>query len=309
MIIRSLLLLLPLCVWAWLIIQPRWSSRDITAMFFGFVWFFLASLIINILFINKGTLSFSIHENLFYGVPIDWVISQSIIMGSLVPLLRLWNLKIAYRILIQFSLVFLTYSPEYVNLYGLTLTALVVLVTAIAAVPAMFLSDWTMMDISVGKRSTLQSLGWAVFLFWFFPSTIFQLTADNWSVFLHRDMVLNGLYLIPLLLPGYLLISALYQFAVHGDGTGFPYDPPKRLVTQGVYRYISNPMQVGISLAMGWWGLVIESLWVSVSAGVAVVLFLVFRDVCNGSCAIGLNNPDWEEYQRSVPKWFPRRKF
>jgi protein-S-isoprenylcysteine O-methyltransferase Ste14 len=170
----------------------------------------------------------------------------------------------------------------------------------------MYLSDWTATDTHIGKRAILQSLAWAVLLFWLFPSLIFNLTADNWSGFLQRDTLTMGLFLLPLLLPAYLLISALYHFAVQGEGTAFPYDPPKKLVTQGVYRYISNPMQVGISLAMGWWGVVIQSLWVSISAVIAVILFIVFKDVCNGSCAIGKNNPDWEEYQRTVPKWYPK---
>lgn len=309
MIIRSLLFLLPLSIWAWLIIQPRWSSRDISAMFFGFVWCFLASLIVNIVFLGMGLLSFAVNENLFYGVPLDWVISQSIILGTLVPLLRLWKVKTVPRILIQLGFISLTYSVEYVNLNLNELVVASFAILVVVAIPAMFLSDWTMLDAAVGKRSFLQSTGWAIFLFWFFPSITFHFTSDNWSMFLQRDVMLNSLYLLPLLLPAYLLISALYHFAVDGDGTGFPYDPPKRLVTQGVYRYISNPMQVGISLAMGWWGVVIGSLWISVSAGVAIILFLVFRDVCNGSCAIGLNNPEWEEYQRTVPKWIPKLKY
>lgn len=308
MIIRSLLLLLPLGLWAWLIIYQRWTSREITATFLGFVWSFHTSLILNIIFLSTNTFKFSVHDNLFYGVPLDWIISQSIIMGALVPLARLWGWNTGLRLLLNVSLITLIYTFGNVILDGMTLAWIVFFVTALAAIPAMFLSDWTATDTHIGKRSVLQALAWTIFLFWFFPSSIFHLTVDNWLVLLQRDVFNIGLYLLPLLLPAYLLISALYYFAIQGDGTAFPYDPPKRLVTQGVYRYISNPMQVGISLAMGGWGIVIQSLWVSVSAVIAVILFIVFKDVCNGSCAIGLNNPEWDEYQRTVPKWWPRFK-
>lgn len=306
MIVRSLLLLLPLCIWAWIIIIPRWSSRKITAMFFGFVWAFHSTLILNILFLNTKVLSFYVYDNLFYGVPLDWIIAQSIIIGAIVPLSRLWNWSLFQRTLLQSSLLALIYSIEIVNLSGFISILVTFFVIVLSAIPAMFLSDWTALDTSIRKRAFLQSLAWAIFLFWFFPSLIFNLTSDSWSSFLQRDIVTFCLYLLPLVLPAYLLVNALYYFAVKGNGTAFPYDPPKQIVTEGVYRYISNPMQVGISLAMLWWGVVLQSLWISISAIVAVILFIVFKDVCNGSCAIGFNNSEWDKYQNSVPKWWPR---
>ena len=132
-------------------------------------------------------------------------------------------------------------TPSLVYFFGgvlspdMALVPVIFLAVALCAMPAMLLSEWTATDSHIGKRAFLQSLAWALLLFWFFPSLIFHLTADNWAGFLHRGIFMNVLYLIPLLLPGYLLVSALYHFAVHGDGTAFPYDPPKRLVTQGVY--------------------------------------------------------------------------
>ena len=306
MIVRSLLLLLPLSLWAWFIIQPRWTSRDITATFLGFVWSFHASLVISILFVSNSTLVFPVDDTLFYGVPLDWIIAQSVIMGALVPLTRLWGWHTGLRLLLQATVIAISYWSVMIVFDEWLFTGVVLLMTIVAAIPAMLLSDWTAMDRHIGKRATLQAVAWAALLFWLFPSLIFYLTADDWSVFLQRNVIITGLYLFPLLLPAYLLINALYHFAIEGQGTAFPYDPPKRLVTQGVYQYISNPMQVGISFAMGWWGIVIQSLWVSISAIIAIVLFVVFKDVCNGSCAIGLNNPEWEAYQRTVPKWWPR---
>ena len=306
MIVRSLLLLLPLSLWAWVVVVPGWSSRKITSMFFGFVWVFLSTLILNILFLETKVLNFNVTDSLFYGVPLDWIIAQSIIVGALFPLSRLWGWSLGGRFLLQFSLVAIIYSIELVELQEMKLVWFVFIITVLSTMPAMFLSDWTDMDTSIKKRSLLQSIAWATFLFWFFPSIIFSVTQDNWTSFLQKDFVSLCFYLLPLFIPGYLLINALYYFAVKGNGTAFPYDPPKQLVTEGVYQYISNPMQVGISLAMLWWGIILQSIWVSISAVIAVILFVVFKDVCNGSCAIGLNNTEWDEYQNSVPKWWPR---
>jgi hypothetical protein len=67
-------------------------------------------------------------------------------------------------------------------------------------------------------------------------------------------------------------------------------------------------MQLGICLAMAWWGVVTASIAVALASLVALMLFLVFKDACNGSCAIGERDPNWARYQREVPKWFPRRR-
>ena len=41
-------------------------------------------------------------------------------------------------------------------------------------------------------------------------------------------------------------------------------------------------------------------------AVIAVILFIVFKDVCNGSCAIGKESEEWQTYQVAVPQWMPR---
>jgi protein-S-isoprenylcysteine O-methyltransferase Ste14 len=114
------------------------------------------------------------------------------------------------------------------------------------------------------------------------------------------------LYGIPTLIPAYLILNALYVFARDGGGTGFPYDPPKRLVTTGVYAHLSNPMQLGICLLMAWWGVMVECVYVSLTSLVALMLFTVFKQICNGSSQVGKTDPRWATYQRTTPKWLPR---
>ncbi len=43
-----------------------------------------------------------------------------------------------------------------------------------------------------------------------------------------------------------LLISTVAQFAATGRGTLAPWDPPRVLVVNGVYRYVRNPMISGV---------------------------------------------------------------
>lgn len=308
MIIRSLLLLLPLAIWTYVFINIHIPRKEITASFLGFVWAFHAALILNIIFFQQNIWQTSIEDNLFFTVPLDWIFSQAVICGAIIPLGRLIGLNNGVRYIIQLVMIVIIYYSAGLSLNTINAGVTTLSVLIFCATPAMLLSNWTASDTRVRARSILQALSWACLLLWLFPSIVFYLTGNNWQILLQRNLLSTGIYLLPMILPAILLVSALYQFAVEGDGTAFPYDPPKKLVTGGVYRYVSNPMQLGICLMMLYWGFVIHSLWISVSAIIAFMLFIVFKDVCNGSCAIGKGNKDWETYQKAVPKWIPRLK-
>ena len=42
------------------------------------------------------------------------------------------------------------------------------------------------------------------------------------------------------------LLSLPWEFAARGRGIPFPIDHPKQLVVSGLYRYVRNPMYVGV---------------------------------------------------------------
>ena len=47
-----------------------------------------------------------------------------------------------------------------------------------------------------------------------------------------------------------LALWCVAAFAVVGKGTPAPFDPPRRLVVRGPYRYVRNPMYLGAALAL-----------------------------------------------------------
>ena len=47
-----------------------------------------------------------------------------------------------------------------------------------------------------------------------------------------------------------ILVWCFRDFVVRGRGTPAPYDPPRALVVQGLYRFTRNPMYLGIVIAL-----------------------------------------------------------
>ena len=47
-----------------------------------------------------------------------------------------------------------------------------------------------------------------------------------------------------------ILVSCIINFAIKGRGTLSPFDPTKRLVITGLYRYTRNPMYVGVMMIL-----------------------------------------------------------
>lgn len=299
---RALIVLLPAGILTWQFAHGRHGTQCWTGGLLAYTWQFQWRLACHAAAVTAGGWVFTVDGMSLYGVPIDIVLGHSLLFGPLAVLCtaRINPFLIAAADLAVTLLVLPIAFADPVCALALAPISL------ISVVPSLYLARWTQHDRRIYLRTGLQSLSWMLLLLWLFPSLLFQVTADNWQIFISRPWSRNIFYLAPLLLPAGMLGSAIYEFARHGRGTAFPYDPPKYLVTSGIYRHISNPMQVGVCLLMGGWAWALQSLAVGASAAVAVMLFIVFKDVCNGSCEIGLSDPNWRIYQERVPKWIPR---
>jgi protein-S-isoprenylcysteine O-methyltransferase Ste14 len=98
----------------------------------------------------------------------------------------------------------------------------------------------------------------------------------------------------------------IFTFATIGKGTPAPFDPPRRLVVRGPYRFVRNPMYIGAGLALASAALFYESLPLLGYAGLFFLATHVF--------VVGYEEPtlrrtfgqEYEAYCRQVSRWWPR---
>jgi protein-S-isoprenylcysteine O-methyltransferase Ste14 len=100
----------------------------------------------------------------------------------------------------------------------------------------------------------------------------------------------------------------ILTFSFVGRGTPAPFDPPRRLVVAGPYRWIRNPMYVGAGLALAGAALYYKS--------VALLAYLVVFLLATHLLVLGYEEPtlrrlfgtDYEEYCQQVGRWWPRSR-
>ena len=114
-------------------------------------------------------------------------------------------------------------------------------------------------------------------------------------------------FAIPLWLIGSLMIlRCFWDFTFKGRGTPVPSDPPKELIITGFYRYVRNPIYVGVLsiflghfLWFGYWALLIYTVF----AFIGVHSFVVFYEEPTLKRKFGAG---YEEYVKKVPRRIPR---
>jgi len=121
------------------------------------------------------------------------------------------------------------------------------------------------------------------------------------------DAGIFRLLALPLWFVGALIIvRCSIDIVGRGQGTPAHVDPPKRLIVNGLYRYVRNPVYVGaLSVQLG------TIVW---SGSGQLIAYFMFFVLTFHFLVLLIEEPilkntfgrEYEEYVNSVPRWIPR---
>lgn len=113
-----------------------------------------------------------------------------------------------------------------------------------------------------------------------------------------------GMLLMALGICGFSWVSQ--AFARYGRGTPAPFEPPKKFVATGLYRFIRNPMYLGaVTVILG--EAILFGSWKLLAYAAAVLtvlhLFVVLYEEPSLYRRFG---ESYRQYMLTVPRWLPR---
>jgi protein-S-isoprenylcysteine O-methyltransferase Ste14 len=112
-----------------------------------------------------------------------------------------------------------------------------------------------------------------------------------------------------LLIVGFVLfIASLRRFAVEGRGTLAPWDPPRRLVVRGPYRFVRNPMISGVIFLLFGEAAVLRSRPHAMWAATFLAINLIYIPLLEEPMLEKRFGDEYRQYCRHVRRFIPRLK-
>ena len=104
----------------------------------------------------------------------------------------------------------------------------------------------------------------------------------------------------------FLIVKSITDIKTKGDGTLAPWSPTKKLVVTGLYRYVRNPMIVGVFIALIGESICTESKKIFIWAIIFFIInniFFFFFEEPNLAKNFG---EEYRKYKNEVPRWIPK---
>lgn len=110
-----------------------------------------------------------------------------------------------------------------------------------------------------------------------------------------------------MVLGAWVYLRCAWDFAVVGRGTPAPVDPPRELIARALYRYVRNPMYLGVLAVVVGEALFFESLRLLQYAAALAAGFHLFVVLYEEPALRRQFGESYRRYLETVPRWIPRR--
>jgi len=104
-----------------------------------------------------------------------------------------------------------------------------------------------------------------------------------------------------------LMYRTIALFAREGEGTLAPWDPTRRLVVRGPYRFVRNPMITGVLCVLLGEAALFGSTGILALAAAFLAVNAVWFPLVEEPALRRRFGAEYDTYSRNVPRWLPRR--
>jgi protein-S-isoprenylcysteine O-methyltransferase Ste14 len=104
----------------------------------------------------------------------------------------------------------------------------------------------------------------------------------------------------------YVVLRAFVRFVREGRGTPAPVAPTEELVVGGDYRFVRNPMYVGVVTAILGQSLTFLNPWILGYGVLAWAVMASFVRWYEEPALLRRYGGQYDDYRRTVPAWLPR---
>lgn len=180
-----------------------------------------------------------------------------------------------------------------------------IIIAALLLVPAVFLALWTASSEKTPLRCAMLAPAFGgifIGLPFLVECSDFDAIQARWESFSHISQILflTGLALFSI--PG---LTALRDFALGGNGTPVPLEPPRKLITHGIYSYLRNPMQLSMTSLLLLESVFLASPWPALLALIGIIYSEGFARWSESADMLKRFGENWEKYRRSHRPWIP----
>ena len=105
-----------------------------------------------------------------------------------------------------------------------------------------------------------------------------------------------------------IVLDSFVRFATQGLGTPAPVLPARHLVVTGLYRYVRNPMYVGVVSTIIGQSVLLGSAALLAYSGFVWLCFYAFVLLYEEPTLRRAFGSEYELYCHEVPRWIPRRR-
>ena len=102
-----------------------------------------------------------------------------------------------------------------------------------------------------------------------------------------------------------IALWCVLTFVFIGKGTPAPFDPPRKLVVRGPYRFVRNPMYIGAGMTLAGAALFYQSLSMLFYTGLFFLITHLFVVLYEEPTLRRTFGADYQAYCRRVGRWLP----